>query len=223
VERALGIQGWMEVPELVLLHRLASEVAHGGTVVEVGSWKGRSAVAMCDALQGKDGVRFHGVDTFLGTEGDQHMRKHGSEIAEDRIYSAFLENTQPYPFVDILRLPSVAASRHFARGSIDMLFIDADHTFDGVVRDIRHWFGKVKVGGVIAGHDYPRFDVARAVHTHFKSVDSVGSVWHVQRPPGRLPFHPLPYVAGRGRTALKRLPHVEDTVRRAWVSATGRL
>jgi len=222
VERALGIQGWMSLPELLLLHRLAADVPAGGTVVEVGTWKGRSAIAMCDALDGKDGVSFHAVDTFLGNEGIERMHeRHGAEIAEDRIYREFLENSRPYPFVEVVRLSSAEASTQFETESIDLLFVDADHSFDQVLLDIRNWFGKVKVGGVIAGHDYPKFDVDRAVHTHFSSVGSVGSVWYVRRRAGKLPFHPLPFVAGTIRTSLKRVPHLEKRLRRVWLTTSG--
>jgi len=212
----------MNLPELLLLHRLAAEVPAGGTVVEVGTWKGRSAVAMCDALQGTPGVSFYAVDTFLGTDGVERMHQaHGAEIAADRIYGEFLENSRPYPFVNVVRLPSAQAWREFEAESIDLLFIDADHVFDEVLLDIRNWFAKVRVGGVIAGHDYPKFDVARAVHTHFGSVATTGSVWYVERPSGELAFHPWPFTVGRVRTALKRWPRVEERIRRAWVRASG--
>ena len=38
--------------------------------------------------------------------------------------------------------------------SLDMVYLDACHTYDCVLADLRAWVGKVKPGGVIAGHDY---------------------------------------------------------------------
>jgi len=60
---------------------------------------------------------------------------------------------------------------HFRR-NIDMVFIDADHSYEGVHNDILKWLPKVKSGGIISGHDYGlnpagvnRFPgVDRAVH-----------------------------------------------------------
>ena len=37
---------------------------------------------------------------------------------------------------------------------IDVLFIDGDHTYEGVKSDIQAWWPKVKVGGVLCGDDY---------------------------------------------------------------------
>lgn len=39
---------------------------------------------------------------------------------------------------------------------VDMVFVDGDHTRDGLQGDIDAWLPKVKVGGVMAFHDYTR-------------------------------------------------------------------
>ena len=46
------------------------------------------------------------------------------------------------------------ASKYFGSESIDFCYIDGDHSFDGIYNDIMAWTPKVKVGGIIAGHDY---------------------------------------------------------------------
>jgi hypothetical protein len=66
-------------------------------------------------------------------------------------------------------------------GSVDLVFIDADHSYEGVKADIEAWLPKVKVGGWIGGHDYksPRFPgVERAVHERFDQVEhGANSTW----------------------------------------------
>ena len=49
---------------------------------------------------------------------------------------------------------SYVAPKYFEDESLDFVFLDADHGYDVVKRDILSWFPKVKIGGVIAGHDY---------------------------------------------------------------------
>ena len=38
--------------------------------------------------------------------------------------------------------------------TLDFCYIDADHRYEAVKRDIEMWLPKVKHGGVICGHDY---------------------------------------------------------------------
>lgn len=64
-------------------------------------------------------------------------------------------------------------------GSLDMVFLDADHSYEGVRADIEAWLPKVRKGGWIGGHDYgndePAYDfsgVKRAVDEAFPSVET---------------------------------------------------
>lgn len=61
----------------------------------------------------------------------------------------------------IMPLTSSEAAAKVVDGSLDLVFIDADHSKEGVTEDISLWLPKVKAGGWIGGHDYrnpdPRF------------------------------------------------------------------
>jgi hypothetical protein len=54
----------------------------------------------------------------------------------------------------LVRMASVDAAMTVPDGSLDFVYIDGDHRCSAVVADIRAWAPKVKVGGLIAGHDY---------------------------------------------------------------------
>lgn len=56
--------------------------------------------------------------------------------------------------VRILRMQTIAAASRVADGELDWLYIDADHSFDGVYGDLCAWYPKVTSGGIIAGHDF---------------------------------------------------------------------
>ena len=56
--------------------------------------------------------------------------------------------------VTFIREDSQESLRHINDGSLDMVFIDAEHSYDGVKNDIRNWIKKIKKGGIISGHDY---------------------------------------------------------------------
>lgn len=49
--------------------------------------------------------------------------------------------------------------------SLGLLYLDAGHSYEAVMADLRAWFPKVVDGGVIAGHDYlsPQYGVYDAV------------------------------------------------------------
>jgi predicted O-methyltransferase YrrM len=60
---------------------------------------------------------------------------------------------------------------HIPDGSLDMVYIDGDHTVAGCYKDIVAYYPKVRKGGIIAGHDWITTDptecVAMACDTFF--------------------------------------------------------
>ena len=63
---------------------------------------------------------------------------------------------------------SVQAAKLIPDGSLDFVFLDADHSYPGISSDIALWGPKIKKGGVLCGHDYdhpsfPDWGVKRAV------------------------------------------------------------
>lgn len=69
----------------------------------------------------------------------------------------------------------------------DLVFIDALHDYENVMKDISLWWPHVRSGGILAGHDFNHKwpGVERAVADHFNLADvGVGfdSVWFVVKP-----------------------------------------
>jgi hypothetical protein len=54
----------------------------------------------------------------------------------------------------LMQMTSIEACRHFGLESIDYCYIDGDHSLEGIYTDIKAWLPKVRVGGILAGHDY---------------------------------------------------------------------
>jgi hypothetical protein len=67
----------------------------------------------------------------------------------------------------LIRKPSVEAAMQFADESLDCVFIDGDHRYEAVFKDLNAWFPKVKEGHLITGDDYWMPSVARAVDEFF--------------------------------------------------------
>jgi len=66
--------------------------------------------------------------------------------------------------VTVHRGLSATVADSFPDSSFDWIFVDANHTYDGVITDLRKYYPKVKRGGFIVGHDYTNQDVARSCH-----------------------------------------------------------
>lgn len=61
----------------------------------------------------------------------------------------------------LLRMSSREAAGHFEDGYFDLVFIDAEHTFEEARRDITIWKRRVRPnGGVVSGHDFSLFHPA---------------------------------------------------------------
>ena len=132
--------------------------------VEVGSWKGRSAAFMgVEILNSGKNIDFVCVDHWRGS-------KEHKDVPKD-LFEQFLTNTKPISKVlRTIRAKSTKAAKQFADRECTFVFIDSGHDFEDVISDIRAWFPKVKVGGIIAGDDFLLPDVRRAVLTLLPNV-----------------------------------------------------
>lgn len=142
IEKALTIEGFMEPAELDYLAHVASGRHR---IAEIGSWKGRSAIAMASNTRGL----IYCVDTWSG-----HLES--SENLSVECFRDFLRNTAG--FINILPVPleSCHAAAIFGESGyvLDMVFIDGRHDFVGVERDIKAWTALLRTGGILCGHDY---------------------------------------------------------------------
>ena len=64
----------------------------------------------------------------------------------------------------IIKESTFTAHRHLDDASLDFVFIDADHSYKSVKKDINNWLPKVRAGGYICGHDINQEWVQRAVN-----------------------------------------------------------
>ena len=70
---------------------------------------------------------------------------------------------------NIVRLDSIEAAKSFPDNSLDLVYLDANHSFEFVDADIKAWWPKVKSTGYIGGHDLTTIwhGVREAVETNF--------------------------------------------------------
>ncbi len=178
------IGGWFDFQD-IYDSAVAKAPTTGGRFVEVGCWLGSSTVYMAQAIRssGKE-IEFFAVDTWEGSRSDitgplaKEMNSGGSTL-----YDRFLGNLADCGVSDLVQAVqgrSVEAAKLFEGESLDFVFIDADHEYEAIKADIAAWLPKVKIGGVIAGHDIGWGGVKQAVYEKFPGqVEVVASSWHV--------------------------------------------
>lgn len=167
------------LPERGYLFQLASDLPANAKVVEIGSWMGASTCFLAAGLKG-DAAKIYAVDNFQGisTRGEdstwynRHFRKLGTSSTLEIFKANFAAlglSSRAEPVVS----DSLAAAKSlFAlRGSIDLIFIDGDHSYDACRADIDAWLPYLRKGGVAAFHDFgSRADgVTRAIFETIKA------------------------------------------------------
>ncbi len=142
------LEGMISVEEAEFLRELARTVEEG-CIVEVGSYRGRSSVALgTGSLEGA-GAAVYAIEPheeFVGVLG-------ASFGPEDRagFYRAMLMSGC-YRAVRLVNLSSEQVTPGWTR-PVGLLWIDGDHTWEGVSRDYRCWARHLAPGALVAFHD----------------------------------------------------------------------
>lgn len=148
------IDGWLTDNEALGLYLAASTLPRNATVVEIGSWQGKSTFCLASGL--RSGI-VHAIDPFDASGGfDLRSEKEYMEKKEDKdLLAQFIQNMTK---LDVLHKINVKKgySEQFSGdfNKIDLLFIDGDHSIPGCTADFEQYAPKVAPGGLIAFHDY---------------------------------------------------------------------
>jgi len=151
----------LKLPDAQAIKDIVSSLVKPKLIVEVGTWKGHSA-SIIAAIIKPNGVLYC-VDHW---EGDK-VSGFDKVAEKEDIFSAFRQNMKELGLWDVIHvmyMSSLDAARVFKDDCLDMVFIDANHSYKSVLEDIIAWYPKLKIGGILCGHDY--FDVDRPGHGH---------------------------------------------------------
>lgn len=166
------LQGWDS--ENALFRATLAEV-RPSLVVEVGTWKGASAIHMAHICRDLGlAAEIVCIDTWLGNW--QHWsRKEGVGSRADlrlvngfpNLYFQFMSNVLAEKCDDIitpLPLTGVAGAKLFAHYGLkpQVIYIDGDHEYESVISDLNGWLAVLAPGGVLMGDDFSWPGVKRA-------------------------------------------------------------
>jgi predicted O-methyltransferase YrrM len=160
----IGLSGWIDVSEGELLRREIEKLEPGQTYLEIGVAYGKSLATVC--YYAKEGISISGIDCLNWAQRDQNMQKLGIKNI-----SNFIEGDSQKEAL-VWNKP------------IDLLFIDGDHTYLGVLKDLASWIPYVKSGGTIIMHDYnnPAHEVKRAVDEFINGHNAYSNFEISERP-----------------------------------------
>ncbi len=157
-------EDWFGAPSCEALARLVKRVADvPGLIVEIGSWEGRSTIAMANAAYPR---QVEAVDTWAGSPGEI-----SADLARDRdVYATWCQNVVKATKGNVLE--HVMGWRDYfptIDQPVALVFIDAEHTYEEVRDTIEAFRPLMAPGGIICGDDVHHPPIVRAV------VDTLGS------------------------------------------------
>lgn len=169
----LDIPGFMTEGDLQVIESLAQKVPHNGTIIEIGSFMGRSSWAF--AQSSHPSVTVYCIDRWESFELDSNRQEVMSNYNEKMVYDfdAFKGFVKDCPNIVPIKSPSLEVMWPQNKKA-DLIFIDASHKSPDVDEDLAYWLPHLKKSGIFCGHDFNTFsfpDVCKAVINLSEKID----------------------------------------------------
>ncbi len=137
--------------DVFVLKRILKELRNSNPkIYEIGCWTGQSTAVLAEYAKENKG-HVYAIDTFDGR---------GSRLEKiavnENIYDIFVQTMEKLnllEYITIIRNSSDVVWPEIENESIDFLFIDGDHRYGQIKKDLDHWWLKIKKGGILCGHD----------------------------------------------------------------------
>lgn len=181
-----GVEGWLTDDQA---RRLFERARSARRIVEIGSFRGRSAIVMAQA--GGEGAELIAIDPHAGSDrGPQEIEADTGRGQSD--YQAFHANLE--------RAGVAGRVRHVRRfsnealgevsGELDLLYVDGAHRYGPARDDLAQWGARVREGGHMLVHDsFSSVGVTLAIlrllvpGAEFRYVGRAGSLAEYERRP----------------------------------------
>jgi predicted O-methyltransferase YrrM len=170
--------GLLGVKEIELIKKLVNELRPYPTIVNIGAGSGTSALAM---LEERDDLLIWSIDNEFPTT---HRYTPGEK--QNLIDAGFWESGSVIQVWGESQLVGLKWNIWF-----DMIFVDGNHKYEPVKRDIELWMPWLKPGGYALFHDYgtkqqkPKSGVKDAVDellSDWEFVDYQRVTWAIKKP-----------------------------------------
>jgi hypothetical protein len=124
-----------------------------GCGVEIGVKEGEFSETLLKYWRGRHLIS---VDPWMQDAADAYVDiANVAQPQHERFYDAARARLAPFGArSSVWRMTSLEAAARIPRHSLDFVYIDARHDFASVLEDLDAWYGLVRPGGIVAGHDY---------------------------------------------------------------------
>ncbi|HEX2086512.1 MAG TPA: class I SAM-dependent methyltransferase [Solirubrobacteraceae bacterium] len=211
------VEGWLTPAQARALAVAAGRARPGERIVEIGSFRGRSTIALAAAAA--PGVEVVAIDPHLGAWREPHRTTEDADLGQADV-EAFRSN--------LARAGVAERVRHVRRfsgealgdveGEVAVLFIDGAHDVRGASADVVQWGGRVAPGGRMLVHDaFSSVGVTLAL----ARLGALGRTWRYVGRTGSLAEYVREDLAGaaRLRNAARHLVELPWFVRNLAVKA----
>lgn len=146
------------IGECEALYELAQLVPELGTVLEIGVQFGRSMSVLAE-VQKERQYRLFGIDAWV---------EHNSQQAKENVLTQMKKHNWN---LNLLSMSSEEAA-NVLQTEIDLLHIDGDHSYAGVLKDCELWLPRVKPGGIVCFDDWehPDMEEVKQAVNDYRSV-----------------------------------------------------
>jgi predicted O-methyltransferase YrrM len=143
----------MSESNLKIIERLAWRAPRGGSIVEVGSFCGRSAAAWAASAPE---TKIYCIDTWtldFADLGPQGVKTIGGDHSRYRGTAKQTFDEMAKRFKNIIPLQGSSTTEWNLKPA-DLVFIDGDHGQAAVTSDLEHWSKRLSSGGLLCGDDF---------------------------------------------------------------------
>lgn len=150
-----NIEGWFSFKDQY--DRMIKELPQDATVVEVGTWHGKSlAYLIVESLNQNKKFKIYSVDSYdndYETFYSERLKKDKNFLND--AYICFKNNLKDYEkYYTQYKCKSWNGASFFNDETIDYVMIDAGHKYEDVKKDLNAYWAKIKKGGYMGGDDY---------------------------------------------------------------------
>jgi predicted O-methyltransferase YrrM len=146
-------EGGVTHGECVRLSYLASLVKSDLAIVEIGSFRGKSACFLGAGSRHGNGAKIYAIDPWDINSPYSGATKEYWNISNKEEFDRHVEQAKLGNIVTGIKNFSVEEAKKWNK-PIGLLHIDGNHSDEGVKSDYNAWFKHVVKGGTIAFHDY---------------------------------------------------------------------